>query len=100
MSVIVQNKEGGRVRVIKVVGDFRFDVHEDFREAYASNRPGDEVIIDMAETVSLDSSGLGMLLMLRDHLGGDTAQIKVVNPGPEIERVLAIANFDKLFTIQ
>ncbi len=40
-----------------------------------------------------------MLMMLRDHVGGDEADVRVVNTNPDVRKILAIANFDKLFDI-
>ena len=47
----------------------------------------------------MDSSALGMLLLLREFAGGDDADIQLVSPNAEIRNVLDIANFGKLFTI-
>jgi anti-anti-sigma factor len=55
--------------------------------------------LDLKETTYLDSSALGMLLLLRDHAGGDDSDIRVVNPNSDVRKILAISNFDKLFDI-
>ena len=47
----------------------------------------------------MDSSALGMLLLLRDHAGGDNADIALMNISPDVRKILAISNFDKLFKI-
>ena len=54
--------------------------------------------LQMASTY-LDSSALGMLLLLRDHAGGDTANIKIVNCNPDVKKILTISNFEQLFSI-
>ncbi|MCB1654339.1 MAG: STAS domain-containing protein, partial [Pseudomonadales bacterium] len=46
-----------------------------------------------------DSSALGMLLLLRDHAGGDNAEIRVINSNPDVLKIFNISNFDKLFDI-
>jgi anti-anti-sigma factor len=53
----------------------------------------------MKDTTYLDSSALGMLLLLRDHAGGDTANIKIVNCNPDVKKILTISNFEQLFSI-
>ncbi|MNH48012.1 hypothetical protein D3C79_1115530 [compost metagenome] len=55
--------------------------------------------MDLREATYLDSSALGMLLMLRDYIGGDESQIRVVNTNSDVRKILAISNFDKLFDI-
>jgi anti-anti-sigma regulatory factor len=47
----------------------------------------------------MDSSALGMLLLLRDHAGGDDAEVQVINISSDVRKILAISNFDKLFDI-
>ena len=53
----------------------------------------------MKETTYLDSSALGMLLLLRDHAGGDQAEVEIVNCSPDVKKILTISNFDQLFKI-
>ena len=53
----------------------------------------------MKETSYLDSSALGMLLLLRDHAGGDNAKIKIINCNSDVRKILSISNFEQLFTI-
>ena len=40
-----------------------------------------------------------MLLMLRESVGGENAEVTLRNCDGEIQKILAIANFQKLFTI-
>lgn len=47
----------------------------------------------------LDSSALGMLLMLRDKLGGANKEVALVGVRGNVKQVLDIANFAKLFQI-
>ena len=54
----------------------------------------------MKEATYIDSSALGMLLLLRDHVGGDDAQIQVINSSNDVRKTLTISNFNKLFDIK
>jgi len=47
----------------------------------------------------VDSSALGMLLVLRDKVGNQQSAIKIINARPDVKKILTIANFDKLFTV-
>ena len=40
-----------------------------------------------------------MLLLLRDHAGGDEAEIQVVNSSNDVRKTFEISNFDQLFDI-
>jgi anti-anti-sigma factor len=85
---------------IKVRGRFDFGLHQAFRSAYEDPPVAPEqVVIDLAETTYLDSSALGMLLLLREYQGGDQARVSVVNANTDVRTILAISNFSKLFEI-
>lgn len=86
---------------IKVVGRFDFSAHQGFREAY--ERAGltpERYIVDLHDAEYIDSSALGMLLLLRDHAGGDAADISIVRCNADVRKVLNISNFEQLFSIE
>ncbi|MDE1461458.1 STAS domain-containing protein [Spartinivicinus poritis] len=101
MTISTIKSEDGKALTIKIQGRFDFGEHQAFRDAYEriSRRPA-EYVIDLNETTYLDSSALGMLLLLRDHAGGDEADIKIVNCKPDVKKILLISNFEQLFAIQ
>jgi anti-anti-sigma factor len=53
----------------------------------------------MAGTDYMDSSALGMLLLLRERVGNDKAEIAITHCNPEIRKIFKISNFDRLFKI-
>ena len=57
------------------------------------------VTINMAGVDYLDSSALGMLLMLRDKAAAANKALKLSNVRGAVKQVLEIANFGKLFSI-
>lgn len=86
---------------IKVKGNFDFNLHKEFRDAYAAlQEPVNKCIIDMTDTEYMDSSALGMLLILKDHAGSVGAQIVLSNCKPDIKGILSVANFDDMFEIE
>ncbi|NUU35753.1 STAS domain-containing protein [Pseudomonas sp. C2B4] len=98
MSVVTEVSADGQKLTISVKGRFDFAKHQEFRESY-EHKDLAEVVIDLKEATYLDSSALGMLLLLRDHAGGDDSDIRVVNSSSDVRKILAISNFDKLFDI-
>lgn len=100
MSVTTSMIDDGRVIAIKVSGRFDFSVHPDFRNAY-EHLPNTvaHYIVDLSDASYLDSSALGMLLLLRDHAGGDSASVEIQQCNPDVRKILTISNFDQLFVI-
>ena len=86
---------------IAIEGRFDFSAHQEFRAAYESAEPRPQhYIVDMKDTNYLDSTALGMLLLLRDHAGGDGCDINIVNCSQDVKKILTISNFEQLFSIQ
>ncbi|MEJ5058256.1 MULTISPECIES: STAS domain-containing protein [unclassified Pseudomonas] len=98
MSVVAEISPDGQTLTISVKGRFDFAKHQEFRESY-ENKELAEVVVDLKDATYLDSSALGMLLLLRDHAGGENSDIRVVNSSSDVRKILAISNFDKLFDI-
>ena len=94
------NVNGNTVN-ISVSGRFDFASHKEFREAYRNTPSGsnNEYIIDMSSTEYVDSSALGMMLLLREHAGGDQANVSIHGCRKEVKDILIVSNFDKLFKI-
>ncbi len=86
--------------IIRVSGQFDFGLHRDFRDAYRNASGVRRFVVDLAETEYMDSSALGMLLLLREHAETNSAQVELRNVGGELERILRIANFHQLFPIR
>lgn len=85
---------------ISIAGRFNYSVHREFRDAYErAEEQNNRYVIDLRGTEYMDSSALGMLLLLREHAGGDRADIRIINCSPAIQDILSIANFHRLFEI-
>ena len=84
---------------ITIDGRFDFNLHREFRNAYMSHPSNAAYSVDLAQADYLDSSALGMLLLLREHAGGEKAQVSITGSKPEIRKVLSISNFERLFSI-
>ena len=101
MAVSSRVSSDGSILTINISGRFDFSSHQDFRKAYESlSQPNVGYVIDMADAEYLDSSALGMLLLMREHAGGDRADIKISNCRPQIKNILKVANFAKLFKVE
>lgn len=100
MSVITTKSSDGKTITIKTDNKFDYSSHTEFRASYNNESdPGISYIIDMRNTDYMDSSALGMLLLLREHAGNGVSNISIINCNEEIKNILAISNFHKLFNI-
>ena len=100
MAVTSVTTADGESLTISIEGRFDFSAHQAFRDAYEKVSPiPSNISVDMGGTTYLDSSALGMLLLLRDHSGGDSSNINLKGCNEDIRKILTISNFEQLFTI-
>jgi anti-anti-sigma factor len=99
MQTSVSNRDGKTVIVLQ--GRFDFNSHREFREAVdqAVKEAAREVHVDLGGVDYLDSSALGMLLMLRDKAKGAGKEVALANVRGSVKQVIDIANFGKLFAL-
>lgn len=100
MAINSSVSSDGSQLTISIEGRFDFSAHQDFRRCYEAlqARPR-SYRVDLGGTTYLDSSALGMLLLLRDHAGGDAASVTIVNCNPDVKKILKLSNFEQLFSI-
>ena len=87
---------------LKLSGRFDFNAHREFREAIDTvlSSPATVVTVDFAGVEYLDSSALGMLLMLRDRAKSAAREVRLAGCRGAVKQILDIANFGKLFKIE
>ncbi|MBB1127025.1 STAS domain-containing protein [Thiospirillum jenense] len=86
--------------IITIEGRFDFAQHKAFRDAYRDiSTNHNRFVVDLSEATYLDSSALGMLLLLREHAGGEAAPVRITGCSEDVRRVLKIANFERLFIL-
>lgn len=100
MAISGEVGSDGSSVLIKITGRFDFNAHHDFRNIYRNEKASAAYTIDMSGTEYIDSSALGMLLLLREHAGNESANITIEGCNEEIKKIFAISNFEKLFTIK
>ena len=89
----------------KIVLQGRFDVssHRMFRDSYSSGLGANDVKefeIDLNDVEYLDSSALGMLLMLREKAQAVDQTVVLANCTGTVKQILDVANFGRLFSMR
>ncbi|MBL8693536.1 MAG: STAS domain-containing protein [Planctomycetes bacterium] len=100
MSVTTAVSPDGGTVTISIAGRFDFQLHQVLRNAYEphlTRKPG--FVIDLTQTEYLDSSALGMLIILRKQAGGDHARVAIRGARDGVRKTLEVANFGKLFSL-
>lgn len=98
MPISAKCSPEGKTTTIKIEGVFDFRHHRDFRQAYESTEESiDSYVVDMRGAEYIDSSALGMLLILRKFATGRGASVSITNCSEQVRPTLEVANFHKLF---
>jgi HptB-dependent secretion and biofilm anti anti-sigma factor len=93
----------GSVARISMAGRFDFQVHREFKDAYSAllvNDAVSEIEIEMSRVDYLDSSALGMLILLNERAKEAKKIITLLNASSVVAQVLDVANFSKIFNIK
>lgn len=96
----VKTQVNGGVVSIHIKGNFDISCYDDFNRTLNEHLDSaSKFVIDLAETTYMDSSALGMLLLLREKTGGEPGKVEFMHVTPEVMNILRVAKFDQLFTI-
>lgn len=98
----VTNSIADKKANLSIQGRFDFSIHRDFREKYESilGAPGiSELDVDLRDVNYIDSSALGMLLLLREKAAAKHINMNLTNTQGSVRQVLEVANFGRLFNI-
>jgi len=96
-------KVEGNIGRLVLVGQFDFNMHKDFRQTSQEllDHPAVmQILVDFDQVPFLDSSALGMLLLLKERATLQKKTLALVNCHDTVQQVLEIACFNKMFDIQ
>ncbi|MBM3986497.1 MAG: STAS domain-containing protein [Planctomycetes bacterium] len=85
---------------LHIAGRFDFRSREAFLRSYEEcEREPSAFLVDLRDAEYIDSSALGMLLLLRDFAASKGARVTLERPRPLVARTLAASDFDHWFTV-
>jgi anti-anti-sigma factor len=88
---------------IRLSGRFDFTTRGVFLNQVEGALPGaqgDEIRVDLSQVNYIDSSALGMLLMLRDKAKRSAKNIVLYGARDMVKDIILTAQFDKLFALR
>ncbi len=92
------SENGATIRILPP-DRFDFSCHLEFRDAFSKHDGKLKYIVDLRGTNYIDSSALGMLLLLRQH-AGDGRRVSIINAKPDVLNILEVVNFGDLFILE
>lgn len=99
MSVLSNVIDG--TLTIEVMGSFDLSIYDEFHKSYPSDLSEIRaVVIDLSHADYIDSTAIGMILSLRQAMGGENANISLLNPNENVARLLEVAQLKQLMVIK
>ena len=102
MPVRLNISNDGKIMYLSVIGRFDYKITKEFRDSYnqaARHKGVTTYYVNLNDTSYIDSSALGILLLLRERAKSNGGRVVIEQPGKQINQTLKVANFEKLFTI-
>lgn len=91
----------GSLASVKLSGQLTFVEAKKFKEILdiANNEKIKSITVDFFNITFIDSSGMGMLLLLRDECKKNAIALSLSSPQGQVEKIFRISKFYELFTI-
>lgn len=90
--------------VIKLSGQFVFSDTPKFKNVLdmvtTENDKAKQLVLDFSDISFIDSSGLGMLLLLRDECQKNKVGLSIKSIHGQVEKIFTLSKFEQLFTIE
>ena len=102
MSVVQEISSDGKTVQININGRFDYRLSQQFRDAYEQvpDHACITFLVDLRNTSYIDSSALGMMLLLREYAKCRGGSVVIDSPNDQIGKILKVANFQQLFVIK
>ncbi len=94
---MIQITEQQDTAIIHIAGRFDFRLIRDFQQVLA--KKPHRWVVDLGAVDYVDSSALGMLLLLRERVEGDAERVHLRGVRGQPREVLLMAKFDRMFKL-
>lgn len=88
-----------RICTIEVINNLSSNEIKDFNELIQSNE-FDTLIIDLKDVKLLISTGLGVLLTIREETVNNNVELQLISPRSPVRKSFELSRFYDLFNIQ
>ena len=94
---MLQIIEADHIVTVRISGRFDFRLIKDFHRVL--ERKPRTWVVDLSDVEYVDSSALGMLLLLRERVNGDAERVQLRGVRGQARDVLLMAKFDRMFKL-
>lgn len=95
---MLQVDDQNDIVTIQITGRFDYRMIKDFQQLLS--RSPRTWVVDLSSVDYVDSSALGMLLLLRERVEGEAERVVLRGVQGQPRDVLAMAKFDRMFKVE
>ena len=98
----IQVQESTESFTAKISGKMLFEDRAKFNDLLAKmvSSAKSKFVIDLDNLESIDSAGLGMMMIAHDKISGEGKKFSIVNAKDQVKKVLEITDFGKIMHIE
>ncbi|MBF0097126.1 MAG: STAS domain-containing protein [Magnetococcales bacterium] len=89
--------------IIHVSGWFNSEIRSEFEQVYRKviqeMQKCNHFTLDLSATEHIDSSAIGMLVLMYQEIGREGPPVKIINTSGHVNKLLRITGLDRLFEI-
>ncbi len=89
--------------LVILTGQFTFESHRDLKDAVQAMLDNPAVLkvsLDLAQVTYMDSSSLGVLLLLKEKAEAKARKVVLRNPNATVLKTLQVVQFNQIFQIE
>lgn len=93
----------GNHGLVILTGPFTFEAHRDLKDAFQAMVENPAVLrisLDLAQVTYMDSSSLGILLLLKEKAEAKARKVVLRNPNATVLKTLQVVQFNQIFQIE
>jgi anti-anti-sigma factor len=95
----VVTERAGDVMIVKCAGRVVRGEEATLEDAVLREKPARILVLDLSDVEMLDAGGLNLLVSLHAWAGSMGSHLKLVNPRPFVQEMLARTHLDSVFDI-
>jgi len=98
---LVLKEQGEDIICVEIGGDFTFSESSKFREMLKrlEVKKASRIVVDLSKTDFIDSSALGMMLLLKEKADAMNAEVEISGAQGQVLQVLELSRFQDLFIL-
>ncbi|MBF0163786.1 MAG: STAS domain-containing protein [Magnetococcales bacterium] len=96
---MIKITESDNVILVSLPEEFSYRIYQEFRGVYLDRPVGVRYDIDFSQVVSMDSSALGMLLLMHEHCKSHRCRIRLLHCNSRVAGILSYSSVGSLFEL-